>query len=154
LLDNLPVIHDQGMDAGQHQKIGHPSKFRTFNGDAAVIRARDQGREKWIEAAVAGDNAYFIIGRTEGVREAIGVRADLSTYWAKNPINERHLSENIDQNGSLVGRCQHHYPPQIQRAIVFQIVPQYNSAQGVSHEIDFCLLIELEFTDLFSDVFR
>ena len=39
LPDDLFIIHDQGMDAGQHQEIAHASQFGVFNADTTIIRA-------------------------------------------------------------------------------------------------------------------
>ena len=86
LPDDMLIVHDQRVDAGQYQEISHPGQLGAFDRDTPIIFTGDHYGQERVGAAFPCDDANFEIGWAKGVWDAVWFCANLPAHGSQNPV--------------------------------------------------------------------
>ena len=89
------------------EKVSHSLQPSTFNGDLAIVWARNETRQNPVDAPISCNDANLKRRRPKTRNQTIWLCSQLHARWTVDPMEQWPTSKLIDHFATVIRRAQH-----------------------------------------------
>ncbi len=134
LSDGLAIPHQERMGGGKHEVGAHACDLRAFNGNLAIIAARDENAVDPVDRTAAGNDAEAEMHGTQAAGKRAG--AEFLSRRTVDRLEKTPAAQPVNHLTPLIGRAKHDDTSQAGQVMTGKVAPHQNASQGMGHKMD------------------